>query len=212
MNRFSFVIHFFCLVLLSACAVNPPSAPSTHSAVKPITPSSVPKLTDLVGKYRLFYGSEVSFDVVEDKGQLFMSLFGQKETLRKLSPTRFRLQNGDLLNFDYSATGKYDRFVTLNEGRPQLFILDETLQRNRTAITQQAVYTSQIQQALKPAAYAYSSFLSPSRGLVDYSVYLPPQWQRNSDKTYPLVFFLHGQTGWERSFPDSVPATQLNHG
>ena len=24
------------------------------------------------------------------------------------------------------------------------------------------------------------------------------------------MFFLHGQLGWERSFPDSVPATQLN--
>ena len=204
LKHYSLLLVF---IFISACSVNPALNPSSITIIKP---SKSPSVSDLVGKYRLFAGSEVSFDMVEENGQLFMSLFGQKEALRKMSPTQFKLQNGDLINFDYSTEGKYDRFVTLNEGRPQLFILDESLTRSRNAVTNQAVYTAQMRQALKSGGYAYSKFISPSRGLVDYSVYLPPQWQRNSTKTYPVVYFLHGQTGWERSFPDSVPAQQLN--
>jgi len=207
LKHFSLLLLF---VFLSACSVNSSTVSSSSAPVKPVKPSQAPSLQELVGKYRLFAGSEVSFDIVEDKGQLFMSLFGQREALQKVNATQFKLQNGDALNFDYSSEGKYDRFVTLNEGRPQLFVKHESLQRSRSAVTNQAVYTTQIQNSLKSGGYAYSKFISPSRGLVDYSVYLPPQWQRNSATNYPLVFFLHGQTGWERSFPDSVPASQLN--
>lgn len=200
-----------CLILslffaLTACSVGPNIG---SNPVKP-APPSLPKASDLVGKYSLFAGSEVSFGITEQKGQLFLALFGQQEALQTISPTRFKLSNGDLINFDYSAEGRYDRFVTLNEGRPQLFIRDDSLQRSRSNVSNQSVYTSQLMRSIKPGGYSYSKFLSPSRGLVDYSVYLPPQWSRNSNQAFPLMFFLHGQLGWERSFPDSVPAQQLN--
>ena len=194
---------------VTACSVGPNSSISTKPD-KRIKPSKLPLNSELVGTYSLFAGSEVSFGITQQKEKLFLSLFGQNEELLKISPTRYKLMNGDLINFDYSHEGKYDRFVTINEGRPQLFIRNESLQRSRSFVTNQAVYTSQLMKSVKPGAYTYSKFLSPSRGLVDYSVYLPPQWNRSSNKSYPLIFFLHGQLGWERSFPDSVPAQQLN--
>ena len=201
------LLFLVCFILLSACSVTPKSTSNIKDSVKP---SRLPTTNELVGKYRLFAGSEISFEVVEENGQLFISLFGQKEALQKVSPTRYKLQNGDVINFEYSAAGKYDRFVTKNEGRPRLFIRSDSLQRSRAAVTNQTVYTSQLNKSLKSGGYTYSKFLSPSRGLVDYSVFLPQEWRSNSNKTYPLVFFLHGQTGWERSFPESVPASQLN--
>ena len=193
--------------MLSGCSFGPEIA---SKSVEPVRPASAPTTSDLVGNYSLFAGSEISFGISEQNGKLFLSTFGQKEALRKISPTRYKTMNGDLINFDYSLEGKYDRFVTINEGRPQLFIRDDSLQHSRSKVTNQAVYTSQLISSLQPGNYAYSKFLSPSRGLVDYSVYLPPQWKRGTNKSYPLVLFLHGQTGWERSFPDSVPAQQLN--
>jgi enterochelin esterase-like enzyme len=163
-----------------------------------------------VGKYSLFTGSEVSFEVSELNGNLVVSMFGVKSELQKISPTHYKFKGGNEVKFDYSREGIYDRFATINEGRPQWFIREDSLLRSRTRVTDQAVYTQRLVRNLKPGGYTYSRFLSPSRGLVDYSVYLPPEWKRNSSKTYPLMFFLHGQLGWERSFPDSVPATQLN--
>lgn len=179
---------------------------STDTPVKPISPFS-----HLFGKYSLFLGSEISFVVGEENGQLFLSTLGLKDPLIKISPTRFKLKTGEEVNFESSLDdGKYDRFITTSGGRPQQFIRVDSLARSRKSITNQSVYTQQLLKDLKAGTYTYSRFLSPSRGLVDYSVYLPPGWQRNSAKTYPLVFFLHGQTGWERSFPDSVPESQLN--
>ncbi len=193
------------MLLVTACSVGPLTKP-----VPPTKPSSLPIPSQLVATYSLFAGSEVSFGITEQNEKLFLTLFGQKEALQKISPTRYKLNNGDLINFIYSADGRYDRFVTINEGRPQLFIRNDSLLRARNNITNQSIYTSQLIKSVKPGTYSYSRFLSPARGLVDYSVYLPPQWKRNSNKTYPLMFFLHGQLGWERSFPDSVPAQQLN--
>ncbi len=207
MHRFQSLLLLLLFVFLSACSVNSSSVSSPQTPVKP---AKLPTVNDLVGKYRLFAGSEVNFDVVEENGQLFMSLFGQREALQKISPTRFKMQDGQLITFESSPSGQYDRFVTLNEGRPRLFIRDESLQRERSQVSNQSAYTAQVMKSAKAGAYAYSRFVSPSRGLVDYAVYLPPQWRRNSNKSYPLMFFLHGQLGWERSFPDSVPAQQLN--
>ncbi len=207
MNRVQQFLILSLLTILTACSVGPRIATTPDTRVKP---SSLPTANDLVGKYSLFSGSEVSFEISEQNESLFLSLFGVKSELQKISPTRYKFKDGNEVKFDYSREGKYDRFTTINEGRAQQFIQEDSLQRSRTSVTNQAVYTSQLVNDLKPGSYAYSRFLSPSRGLVDYSVYLPPQWKRNSSKTYPLVFFLHGQLGWERSFPDSVPAAQLN--
>ncbi len=200
----------FLITIITACSVDPNNGLDTNSSNVGIKPNRLPISSELVGTYSLFAGSEVNFGITEQNNTVFLTLFGQKEALQKISPTRYKLTNGDLINFDYSPEGKYDRFVTMNEGRQQLFIRNESLQQSRSKVTDQAVYTSQLMKSVKPGAYTYSRFLSPARGLVDYSVYLPPQWSRNSNRTYPLVFFLHGQLGWERSFPDSVPAQQLN--
>ncbi len=205
MNRVHYLLTPYYLILallsiLTACSIGP----------KIVKPSSPPTASELVGKYSLFAGSEVSFEVSEQNGNLFVSLFGVKSELQKISPILYKFKYGNEVKFDYSQEGIYDRFATINEGRPKWFIRDDSLQRDRTRVTNQAVYTRQLTNKLKPGGYTYSRFLSPSRGLVDYSVYLPPQWKRNSSKTYPLVFFLHGQLGWEHSFPDSVPSTQVN--
>lgn len=207
MNRVHQFLILSLLSILTACSVGPKSATTPDKRVKP---SSLPTASNLVGKYSLFAGSEVSFDISEQNGNLFVSMFGINSELQKISPIRYKFKDGNEVKFDYSSEGKYDRFATVNEGRPRWFIRDNSLQRSRTKVTNQAIYTSQLVNNLKPGAYAFSRFLSPSRGLVDYSVYLPPEWKRNSSKSYPLVFFLHGQLGWEHSFPDSVPATQLN--
>ena len=214
-----FKLFTLALVLtLTACSTGPSVTPATTKPstiklappAKPIKPSRPPVLTELVGKYSLFAGSEISFSVSEQGGKLFVSTLGQKAEMQKISPTRFKLAGGREVNFDYSLEGKYDRFRTVSDGRTQLFIRTDSLQRSRAGVTKQAVYTWQLINALKPGGYTYSRFMSPSRGLVDYSVYLPLDWSRGSAKTYPVVYFLHGQTGWERSFPDSVPAKQLN--
>ena len=195
------------MFILTACSVGPQrgSAPD-----RPVQPPSLPTASELVGKYSLFAGSEVSFEVTQQNQKLFISMFGIQSELQKISPIRYRLKGGNEVNFDYSREGKYDRFATINEGKPRWFIRNDSLLRDQTRVTNQVVYTSKLVNSLKSGGYTYSRFLSPSRGVVDYSVYLPPDWKRNSSKTYPLVFFLHGQLGWERSFPDSVPATQLN--
>ena len=219
MNRLLNHLILTLSVLLSACSTGPEVASkkvsqsstiTQPSIPAPIKPSRPPELSELVGKYSLFAGSEISFGVNTQGGKLFISTLGQTAELKKISPTQFKLAGGREVNFDYSREGKYDRFRTVSDGRTQLFIRNESLQRSRAGVTNQAVYTWQLINALKPGGYTYSRFMSPSRGLVDYSVYLPPDWKRDSTKTYPLVFFLHGQTGWERSFPDSVPAQQLN--
>ena len=132
----------------------------------PVKPSSLPTASDLVGKYSLFAGSEVSFDVSEQNGNLFVSLFGVKSALQKISPTRYKFENGNEVKFDYSPEGIYDRFATVNEGRPRWFIREDSLQRSRTSVTNQAVYNRQLLNDLKPGDYAYSRFLSPPRGLV----------------------------------------------
>jgi len=195
------------LMILTACSIGPQTSSIRDTRIKP---NSLPTASELVGKYSLFAGSEVSFNITEQNGNLSLSLFGINTPLQKISPTHYKLEDGNEVNFDYSVEGKYDRFATINEGRPKWFIRDDSLKRDRAKTTNQAVYTSQLIKDLKSGNYAYSRFLSPSRGLVDYSVYLPPQWNRSSKKTYPLVLFLHGQLGWERSFPESVPASQLN--
>ena len=204
-----------CLSLvLSACATSnapykAPTKPILWPKPAPKPPARPPTLPELVGKYRLFAGSEIQFDVRETNGKLQIQAVGHTSQLTQLSPTRFRLANGREVNFQHSETGKYDRFVTQSDGRLQRFIRDDSLRQSRQGVSKQAVYTWQLMNALKAGDYTHSRFISPSRGLVDYSVYLPYDWQANSSKTYPLVFFLHGQTGWEHSFAESVPATQL---
>jgi enterochelin esterase-like enzyme len=58
--------------------------------------------------------------------------------------------------------------------------------------------------------YTVSSFESGARGRVYFTAYLPPDWSRDGTETYPLIFFLHGQTGDEHRFPDNVPVAELN--
>ena len=218
MNRLLKLCTLAMIFTLTACSTGPGVTPSATkpntikptAPAKPVKPTRPPVLKELVGKYSLFAGSEISFGVSEQGGKLFVSTLGQTAEMQKVTPTRFKLAGGREVNFDYSREGKYDRFRTVSDGREQLFIRNDSLQRSRTGVTNQAVYTWQLINALQPGGYTYSRFMSPSRGLVDYSVYLPLDWKRDSTKQYPVVYFLHGQTGWERSFPDSVPAKQLN--
>jgi len=58
--------------------------------------------------------------------------------------------------------------------------------------------------------YSHSNVQSPSRGLVNYIVYLPPSWKQSGQETYPLIIFLHGRFKNEYEFPMAVPASQLN--
>jgi enterochelin esterase-like enzyme len=58
--------------------------------------------------------------------------------------------------------------------------------------------------------YTVSSFQSGVRGEVFYTVYLPPGWTVEGSESYPLIFFLHGQSGDEYRFSDNVPVSQLN--
>ena len=181
--RYNFLILSL-LIMLTSCSVGPQRATTLD---RPVKPSGLPSTSDLVGRYSLFEGSEVSFDASEQNGNLLVSMFGVKSELQKISPIRYRFKDGNEVKFDYSREGIYDRFATINEGRPQWFIREDSLQRSRTSVTNQAVYTQRLRNNLKPGGYAYSRFISPSRGLVDYSVYLPQEWKRNSNKTYPLV-------------------------
>lgn len=213
MNRLPYFLLFFTLLTLAACSAPPRVKPPTvkpPAPVQPVKPTRPPTLSELAGKYSLFAGSEISFVLQEQGGKLYALAAGNRSELIQLSPTRFKLSNGREVNFGYSPEGKYDYFITLSDGRRQRFIREETLMKSRTGVTRQAVYTWQMVNALKAGEYTHSRFISPSRGLVDYSVYLPQGWSRSSKQTYPLVFFLHGQTGWENSFSEAVPASQLN--
>lgn len=213
MNRLIKVLPFILLTMLAGCTSAPPAKlPVVESPkpVAPIIPSRPPTLSELVGKYSLFSGSEINFDIRKQGEKLMVAAAGQSSELVQISPTRFVLAGGRSVNFQPSPEGKYDRFVTTSEGRAQRFIRDESLSKSRTGVTQQAVYTWQMINALKVGDFTHSRFISPSRGLVDYSVYLPIDWRRESNKTYPLILFLHGQTGWEHSFSEAVPASQLN--
>ena len=58
--------------------------------------------------------------------------------------------------------------------------------------------------------YTVSSFQSAARGRVHFTVYLPPAWTPDGTEAYPLIIFLHGQTGDEFRFPDNVPVSDLN--
>ncbi len=58
--------------------------------------------------------------------------------------------------------------------------------------------------------YTVSTFQSNARGTLYFTVYLPPGWAPEGTETYPLLIFLHGQSGDEYRFSDNVPVTQLN--
>ena len=213
MNRLTRILLVLTLLTLAACSappkVKPPTVITPPAPVKPVTPSRPPILSELVGKYSLFAGSEINFEIRKPGDKLSVFAAGHSSELKQLSPTRFTLTGGREVNFEYSPEGKYDRFVTKSDGRNQRFIRDDSLAKSRSGVTQQAVYTWQMINALKAGDYTHSRFISPSRGLVDYSVYLPSDWRRESTKAYPLIIFLHGQTGWEHSFSEAVPAEQL---
>lgn len=212
MNRLIKTLPLILLAILVGCT----NAPRVKLPVveppkpaKPIIPTRPPVLSELAGKYSLFAGSDINFELREQAGKLMVLAAGYSSELAQLSPTRFTL-GGRAVNFQYSTEGVYDRFITSLDGRDQRFIRDDSLAKSRSGVTQQAVYTWQMINALKVGDYTHSRFISPSRGLVDYSVYLPSDWSRESTKTYPLILFLHGQTGWEHSFAEAVPASQLN--
>ncbi|GAA0412884.1 hypothetical protein GCM10009133_21560 [Cocleimonas flava] len=118
--------------MLTACSVSPQRTTS-------VKPSSLPTTTELAGKYSLFAGSEVSFDVSEQNGNLLVSMFGVKSKLQKITPIRYR-------------------FATVNEGRPRWFIREDSLQRNRASVTNQAVYTQRLAKNLKPGDNSYETF------------------------------------------------------
>ena len=56
----------------------------------------------------------------------------------------------------------------------------------------------------------FTSVISEVRGNVALEVYLPPNWDRTDTVGYPVIFFLHGGTGDEKSFFDHVESQQLN--
>jgi enterochelin esterase-like enzyme len=53
-----------------------------------------------------------------------------------------------------------------------------------------------------------STFESKARSTVPYFIYLPPNW--NSNSNYRLILFFHGQGGDETTFQKYVAAHQLN--
>jgi len=175
----------------------------------PVKPTKPPVLASLAGNYSLFEGSESQFGIRHTAGKLAVHKNGNVSPLKQIGPTKFQLVGGRLLEFAYSNEGEYDRFKSTVGGQTHVFIRDESLKKSRQGVTNQAIYTWQLINDLNPNGYTRSRFISPSRGTVDYTVYLPQGWSRESKETYPLVIFLHGQTGWERSFPESVPASQL---
>ncbi|PWQ96171.1 alpha/beta hydrolase [Leucothrix arctica] len=201
---------------LASCST-PPSVKSSRTVKvvqppfqkAPVKPTKAPVLTELVGSYSLFEDSESNFEIRQQAGKLAVHKGGNVSPLQQVSPTVFQLAGGRRIEFAYSNEGKYDRFKSTVGGQTHLFIKDDSLKRGREGVTNQAVYTWQLINDLNPNGYTRSRFISPSRGTVDYTVYLPQGWSRESKETYPLVIFLHGQTGWERSFPESVPASQL---
>jgi enterochelin esterase-like enzyme len=58
--------------------------------------------------------------------------------------------------------------------------------------------------------YTRTVFRSDARGWAYFSVYLPPGWAPEGTETYPLIFFLHGQGGDERTFPLMIRAREMN--
>jgi enterochelin esterase-like enzyme len=58
--------------------------------------------------------------------------------------------------------------------------------------------------------YTVSHFQSGARGKVYFSVYLPPGWSPHATESYPLIVFLHGQSGNERSFTSRISVSELN--
>lgn len=59
--------------------------------------------------------------------------------------------------------------------------------------------------------YTHSSFQSTSRGKVDFNVYLPSNWSKESTQKYPLIILLHGQYEDEFRFLSALPAYKLNN-
>ena len=53
-------------------------------------------------------------------------------------------------------------------------------------------------------------FRSGARGWAYFSVYLPPDWTPEGTDTYPLILYLHGQGGDERTFPWFIGAKEIN--
>ncbi|RVU84371.1 hypothetical protein EOL70_12875 [Leucothrix sargassi] len=223
MNRLtSSIVLLITAFILASCStpMSPPQSvqPTTPRTLKvvqppfqkaPVKPTKPPVLSELAGNYSLFEGSESQFGIRYNAGQLAVVKGGHVSPLKQVGPTQFQLAGGRPLVFDYSNDGVYDRFKSTVGGQTHVFIRDESLKRSREGVTNQAIYTWQLINDLNPNGYTRSRFISPSRGTVDYTVYLPEGWKRDSKETYPLVIFLHGQTGWERSFPESVPASQL---
>lgn len=56
----------------------------------------------------------------------------------------------------------------------------------------------------------FTSVISEVRGNVALEVYLPPNWDKANEDGYPVIFFLHGGTGNEKSFFNHVKSQQLN--
>lgn len=80
-----------------------------------------------------------------------------------------------------------------------------------TTCSQKTTYSSK-NRRLKElrGRYHSSSFQSRARGLVHYSVYLPPKWSQNYKKGYPLLILLHGQGRTEKYMPTIYRAEALN--
>jgi len=51
---------------------------------------------------------------------------------------------------------------------------------------------------------------SNSRGKTKLEVYLPPKWSKDVQKTYPVIFFLHGQGGKQTDFFKTLDSTDLD--
>lgn len=58
--------------------------------------------------------------------------------------------------------------------------------------------------------FIHSSFISDTKGKVDYCAYLPPGWSQEDTTTYPLLIYLYGQGGDEYSFARVVKPSQLD--
>ena len=99
MNRLLKLFTLSIVLTLTACSTGPgisptvtkPGAIKPPAPAKPIKPTRPPVLTELVGKYSLFAGSEISFGVSEQGGKLFVSTLGQTAEMQKVSATRFNI-------------------------------------------------------------------------------------------------------------------------
>ncbi|NQZ81678.1 MAG: hypothetical protein HRT52_11740 [Colwellia sp.] len=70
--------------------------------------------------------------------------------------------------------------------------------------------TRDVGTALQAGSTHFTSVISDVRGNVALEVYLPPSWDKTDDVGYPVIFFLHGGTGDEKSFFNHVESQQLN--